>query len=306
MTLEMPAISLTALPGRRNKIIEIAKESEERGFAGIYLPSLGDNIGLAAAIAVSTKQIVFGTSICPIYFRSTLDLVQAAAFIHEVSNGRFRFGIGVAHSPSHTRYGVQVGKPLSDIRTFVKTAREIQRIGNLPPIILASLRKKMIALSGEIADGMVFANGSRSHMATSLSVLPPEKRNDPDFFIGDMIPTCVFEDKQIAADVNRKTLVPYAMLENYRNYWKEAGYEEEMAEVEKAIKNQEGPEAIGKCLTDKWLSDNTLFGSTSEVLEGLEAWYDSGIKTPILVPSSAVGNQLKAIEEIFQLCALLK
>ena len=93
MTLEMPAISLTALPGRRNKIIEIAKESEERVFAGIYLPSLGDNIGLAAAIAVSTKQIVFGTSICPIYFRSTLDLVQAAAFIHEVSNGRFRFGI---------------------------------------------------------------------------------------------------------------------------------------------------------------------------------------------------------------------
>ena len=35
MVIEMPAISLSALPGRRHKIIEFAKESEERGFSGI-------------------------------------------------------------------------------------------------------------------------------------------------------------------------------------------------------------------------------------------------------------------------------
>ena len=306
MIQNMPAISLAALPGRRNKIIEFAKEAERRGFSGIYLPSLGDNMGLATAIAVSTKEIVFGTSICPIYFRSALDLIQAAAFIHEISSGRFRFGIGVAHRPSHKRYGVTVGRPLSDVRNFVKTARETQRIGELPPITLATLRKRMISLAGEIADGLVFANGSRSHMSQSLNVLPLDKRDDPKFFIGNMIPTCVYEEEDVAAGVNRKTLVPYTMLENYRNYWKEAGYEEEMVAVEKAIANEEGPEAIGKCLSDKWLSDNTLFGPPSKVLEGLEAWYDSGIKTPILVPSSAEGNQLKAIEEIFQLCALLK
>ena len=79
MSIQMPAISLSALPGRRHKIIEFAKESEDRGFAGIYLPSLGDNMALATAIGWATKRIVFGTSICPIYFRSTLDLAQAAA-----------------------------------------------------------------------------------------------------------------------------------------------------------------------------------------------------------------------------------
>jgi len=35
------------------------------------------------------------------------------------------------------------------------------------------------------------------------------------------------------------------------------------------------------------------------VLEGLEAWYDAGMKTPILVPSSAAGGQMKAFEEMF-------
>ena len=306
MPIEMPAISLAAVPGRRHKILEFAKEAEARGFAGIYMPSLGDNMAFSTALALSTDRIHFGTSICPIYFRSPLDLAQHAAFIHELSGGRFHFGIGVAHAPSHARYGVTVGKPLSDIREFVKTAREAQMIGELPPITLATLRKKMIALSAEIAEGMVFANGSRSHMADSLSIVPDEKRKNPDFFISDMIPTCVFDDEEKAAAVNRKTLISYARLPNYRNYWKEAGYEEEMAGVEKAMENGNEPEEIAKCLSDRWLSDNTLYGSASKVLEGLEAWYDAGIKTPILVPSSAQGNQIKAIEELFELCARLK
>jgi len=52
-------------------------------------------------------------------------------------------------------------------------------------------------------------------------------------------------------------------------------------------------------MSDRWLSDVTLYGPVRRVREGLEAWYDAGIKTPILVPSSAVGNQLKAFEELF-------
>ena len=50
-----------------------------------------------------------------------------------------------------------------------------------------------------------------------------------------MIPTCISEDVEAAKAVNRKTLTSYAMLPNYRNYWKEAGYVEEMEAIEKAI-----------------------------------------------------------------------
>ena len=52
-------------------------------------------------------------------------------------------------------------------------------------------------------------------------------------------------------------------------------------------------------MSERWLSDTTLYGPPTRVLEGLEAWYDAGLRTPILVPSSAVGNQLKAFEELF-------
>ena len=156
----------------------------------------------------------------------------------------------------------------------------------------------MIALSEEIGDGMVFANGARSHMKESLAVLSDAKRQDPNFFIGDMIPTCIDADIEACKAINRRTLSSYAMLPNYRNYWKEAGYVEEMEGIEKAIESGD-MDKIPTFLTDKWLADTTLFGTPAMVRDGLEQWFDAGVTTPILVPSSANGGQMKAFEELF-------
>jgi alkanesulfonate monooxygenase SsuD/methylene tetrahydromethanopterin reductase-like flavin-dependent oxidoreductase (luciferase family) len=294
----LPAVSLVAVPNRRRRTIEIAQEIERRGFAGIYSPSMFGNMSLCEALAWNTTTLPFGTAIAPIYQRTIGDFAQSAAVMHEVSGGRFRLGIGVAHGPSHIRMGVTPGKPLGDIRNFVEKFRAQDGLGPLPPIVIAALRKKMVALAGEIAEGVVFANASRSHMATSLAALPAEKRNDPGFFIGNMIPTCISDDIEAAKAVNRRTLTSYGFLPNYRNYWKEAGYQDEMSAIETAI--AEGrKDDVPKYFSDKWLADNTLFGPASKVREGVEAWQDAGVRDLIIVPSSAAGNQLKALEEVF-------
>ena len=296
----LPAVSLAAVPGRRAKTVEVAQVLEEKGFPGIYGPSLGDSLSLCNAIALSTKSIEIGTSITPIYTRNVMDFAQTAGFLHEISNGRFRFGVGVSHAPAMNRMGITQGKPLADMRKFVEELKAVPRVGDMHPIILATLRKKMIQLAEEVGDGMVFANGARSHMGDSLSVLTDESRQNGDFFIGNMIPTCISDDKEAAAAVNRKTLTSYAFLPNYRNYWKEAGYEQEMTDVEDALQKQD-LDRVPECLSDKWLADTTLFGSATEVRDGIEAWFDSGIKTPIIVPSSASGGQMQAIDEFLAL-----
>ncbi len=294
----LPALSLVAVPGRRRVTLELAREAERRGFSGIYVPSIFGNMAQSTALALATERFVFGTAISPIYARTVEDFAQSAAYIHELSGGRFRFGIGVAHAPSHIRMGVTPGKPLADIRAFVAKLRSHEGLGGLPPIVLAALRKRMVALAGEIAEGLIFANGSRSHMAESLSVLPAGKRADPGFLVANMIPTCISDDIEAAKAVNRRTLTRYTLLPNYRNYWKEAGYAEEMAAIEAAAAS--GREAeIPSLMSDRWLADATLFGPAGKVREGVEAWRAAGITTPILVPSSAYGNQLKAVEEIF-------
>ena len=298
MPQQLPAVGLVAVPGRRRLTLELAREIERRGYPAIFAPSRFANMSLCEALAWSTERIVFGTAIAPIYARTVDDFAQSAAFLHEVSGGRFRLGIGVAHAPSHRRMGVNPGRPLSDIRDFVGRLRSYEGIGAEPPIILAALRAKMVALAGEIAEGVVFANGSRSHMAASLAALPPARREDTAFFIGNMIPTCISDDIAAAKAVNRRTLTPYARLPNYRNYWKEAGYVEEMTAIEQAIAENR-PEDIPQYLTDAWLADVSLFGPRKRVRDELDAWLAAGIRTPIIVPSSAAGNQLKAIEEMF-------
>ena len=298
--MQLPAISLAAVPGRRKTTIDLAKQLEQRGFSGIYFPSFGDAMGLAVAVALNTERITFGTTVQPIYLRQVSDFAGAASFIHEISDGRFRFGIGVTHGPVHARLGVKPGKPLSDIRTFVERLRKAseQGAGEMPPIVLATLRRKMVELSAEIAEGCVWANGARSHMQQSLSYLPADKRSDAGFFVGNMIPTCISDDREAAANVMRRTLTGYVMLPNYRNYWIEAGYAEEMRAIE-AAQNAGDAAKIPSLMSDRWLNDVTLFGTASDVKDGLEQWYAAGVTTPILVPSSAAGGQMKAFEELF-------
>ena len=298
--IRMPAVALAAVPGRRRAILDLAKEVESRGFDGIYCASVGDCVGLCLALALTTERIPIGTAIANLYTRSASDFAQTAAMIQELSGGRFRFGVGVSHAPLLSRMGIDGGKPLGDMRKFVEGLRAAKRTGEQPPIVVAGLRKKMVALAGEVGDGVVFANGSRSHMGDSLSVLSDSQRAGTDFFIGNMIPTCISDDLAAAAAVNKKTLTFYVTLPNYRNYWKEAGYVEEMEAIEKAIAAGEQAR-IPELMSDAWLSDCTLYGPQERVLEGLAAWYEAGIRTPILVPSSAAGNQLKAFEELFAL-----
>ena len=291
-----PALSLAAVPGRRAATLELAKEIERRGYAGIYCPSFGDGLGLCQALALVTETIPFGTSIANMYTRHVADYAQTASFIHETSGGRFRFGIGVSHAPMNDRLGVATGRPLADTREFVEELRAQKRIGDLPPIVLAAMRDKMCALAAEIGDGMVFANSARSALAGTLARWPDPGRDD--FFIGGMIPTCISDDREAAAAVNRRTLTMYVGLPNYRNYWKDAGYREEMEAIEAALAAGDR-DAVPGLMTDEWLSDCTLYGSATEVVEGLEAWYDAGLTTPILVPSSASGGQMQAFEELF-------
>jgi alkanesulfonate monooxygenase SsuD/methylene tetrahydromethanopterin reductase-like flavin-dependent oxidoreductase (luciferase family) len=81
----LPAISLVAVPGRRRQTLDIAREVEWRGFAGIYIPSRFGNMAQCTALALAIEHIPFGTAIAPIYARTAEDFAQSAAYLHEVS-----------------------------------------------------------------------------------------------------------------------------------------------------------------------------------------------------------------------------
>ena len=56
-------------------------------------------------------------------------------------------------------------------------------------------------------------------------------------------------------------------------------------------------EQIKAAMPDRWVADVCLYGTPTQVREGIEAWYDAGI-VPVCFPSSTAGGQLKAISEL--------
>jgi alkanesulfonate monooxygenase SsuD/methylene tetrahydromethanopterin reductase-like flavin-dependent oxidoreductase (luciferase family) len=291
-----PALSIVASPTKRRAILELAVEAENKGISGLACPSLGGTMGLCVSLAHVTSRINYWTSIQPIYYSHPVEMANTASHINEMSDGRFRLGLGVSHGPVTDRLGVEPGKPLADTASYVAAMRANERFGGqLPPIYLATLRNKMLQLSTEISEGAIWANASLSHMSKQLSEVPNAVRDD--FFLANMIPTVIDDDVEAARAVNRRTLTGYVSLPNYRNYWRAAGYVEEMDAIEAAIEAG-NKDVLPSLMSDKWLDDNTISGSASHVRARFEEWAHTGV-TPITVMSSTTGGQVKAINQLF-------
>jgi alkanesulfonate monooxygenase SsuD/methylene tetrahydromethanopterin reductase-like flavin-dependent oxidoreductase (luciferase family) len=300
MDEQLPALSVIGVPTKRTTILELAAEADRRGFAGLASPGVHGNLALCGSLAHVTTRIAFWTSIQPIYHSHPAEVAITAGHLHEVSGGRFRLGLGVSHAPAMDRLGVAAGKPLADIRAYVDGIRATERqAGTLPPIWLATLRDKMLHLAVEIADGAIWANGAFSHMAEQLATLPAAARETRSF--ANMAPTVIDADKDAARAIHRRTLSGYVTLPNYRNYWKAAGYEEEMAAIEDALAAGDR-DRLPTLMTDAWIDDCTISGSAGEVRERLASWYELGV-TPIAVMSSTTGGQAHAIGQLFELYA---
>lgn len=299
---QIPALSLVATPTKRAALLDLAVEAERLGVSGIACPSLGGTMGLCTSLAHVTTQIRFWTSIQPMYYSHPVEAGNAAAHIHEMSRGRFGFGIGVSHAAVTRRLGVETGKPLADIRDYVAAMKANERSsGALPPIYLATLRDKMLDLATHIADGAIWANAALSSIATQVS--RARSSASPEFFLANMIPTVICDDLHAARAVHRKTLTGYASLPNYLNYWRQAGYAEQVNRFEDVLNTapkDERAERLQSAMTDEWIDDCTISGNADQVRATFRRWWDSGV-TPIAVMSSTNGGQAVAIREFFDL-----
>ncbi len=294
----LPALSVIGTPTKRMTILGLAAEADRRGFGGLASPGVNGNLAMCGSLAHVTSRVPFWTSIQPIYHGHPTEVAITAGHIAEVSGGRFRLGLGVSHAPAMDRLGLATGKPLADIRSYVERLRAAERpAGQLPPIWLAALRDRMLALAVEIADGAIWANAAYSHMEAQLATIPAERRDT--FSLANMVPTVIDADKDAARAIHRRTLSGYVILPNYRNYWKAAGYEDEMVAIEQAVEAGER-DKLPTLMTDEWIDDCTISGSGGEVRERLDAWYDLGV-TPIAVMSSTTGGQAHAIGQLFEL-----
>ncbi len=280
--MEKPYLMIRDAPASRAEQMAFVQELERRGFPGVWAPSRGDNLALLLAILDRTERIQVGTGIAHIYLRHPDLMGQAGSLIEELHPGRLLLGLGVSHQPIHEALGLSVGRPLADMREYVAAMRASTDGGPFPRLVLATLRKRMTALSGEIAEGALWANGLRSHMAASLAGIPADRRDG--FFVGNILTTAVVDDRSAALAAARDGLRNYFRLPYYQAYFEEAGYHDEVAAARAGIAAGDG-EALLAAISERFIADSCLVGTASEVREQAEAWAEEGV-TLVLAPSA--------------------
>src|SRR3984957_11374756 len=109
-----------------------------------------------AVLLAATERLVLGTSIANIWARAPQTAHGAAALLAQAFPGRFALGLGVGYPQQAASVGREFGRPVGTMREYLE---QMGAPTQLPapdvdyPKIIGANGPKMLALSGEIADG---------------------------------------------------------------------------------------------------------------------------------------------------------
>jgi probable F420-dependent oxidoreductase len=124
------------------------------------------------------EHLVFGTCIANIWARPAQTMHAAAAQLAEAYPGRISVGLGVGYPEQAVSVGREFGRPLSTMRDYIRQM-DSETWPPAPdavyPRIVAANGPKMVALSGEIADGAMPATCGVDFTAQARDILGPGK-----------------------------------------------------------------------------------------------------------------------------------
>jgi probable F420-dependent oxidoreductase len=122
--------------------------------------------------------MVFGTGIANIWARAPQTAHGAAALLAQAFPGRFVLGLGVGYPQQAASVGREYGRPVATMRGYLD---QMTAPTQLPapdvayPKIIGANGPKMLALSGEIADGALPAMTPPEFTAQARQLLGPDK-----------------------------------------------------------------------------------------------------------------------------------
>jgi len=128
------------------------------------------------------------TGIANIYARDAMAMASGQRALAEQSGGRFLLGVGVSHRPMvEGLRGHAYGKPVATMRAYLQAMREAPygapQPVDMPLTVVAALGPRMVALSGELADGAHPYNTTPEHTAHARALLGPSKLLCPEVWV---------------------------------------------------------------------------------------------------------------------------
>src|SRR6185436_4043863 len=123
-----------------------------------------------------SEKMMIGSSIANIYARDSFTALRALVSLNALYDNRFVLGLGVSHIPMiEGLRGHRYEKPLAAMAAYLDGINKLAPTGGLPPVVVAALGPKMLALSGAKSRGAVPYNVTPQHTAQAAAILGPSK-----------------------------------------------------------------------------------------------------------------------------------
>lgn len=254
------------------QLAELARAVEKNGYGTLWYPeSRGyESMSLAGYLLSRSSRLTVGSSIANIYARDPFTARRAMVSLNDLYGGRFVLGLGVSHIPMvEGLRGHRYDKPLGAMRAYLEGVHKDLPEGGQAPVLVAALGPKMLALSGEKAQGAVPYNVTPQHTREAAKILGPDK------VLAVEQKVTIETDPAKARALGRKELARYMVLPNYRNNWLRLGFTE--AEL------TDGG-------SDRFIDAMVLWGDAATVRKGLRAHFDAGATHVCLQPVHADGD----------------
>ena len=269
-------------------------------------------------MGLASKENTFsgiGSSIINIYSRSPSLIAMGASTIDIISNGRLILGLGTSSVPIvEDFHGNSFESPVQRMKEYVEIIRmalrgqKINYSGKIfslkdfslltkpvrkeIPIYLAAINHKMVEMTWDIADGVIFYLRPKNEMKNTISIMQKRKKIDTTL----QIITCVHNDDEKARNRAKKTLSFYiAVGKIYREFLQSTGYSDETQIIYDEYKKG-GLNNLEKFVPEKMLDDLCIAGTPDIAVKKLNSFREVGIDLPIIQ-----FNPIDDVNESFEL-----
>jgi probable F420-dependent oxidoreductase len=285
--------------------VTTARTAEDLGYTSFWTAETTgpEAVSVLAAAGAAAPGLDLGTGVLALQLRTPMLVAMAGATLQALHPEReILLGVGIS-SPVVTErwHGVPYGdRPLERVREYVTLLRACLsgdrvdfagdfyhakgfrlgvRLGERrPKIVVGALNPRMLALAGEVADGVLLNYLPASHVPWSIE----QVRAGGDATIYAYVHAGVCEREE-GIDNARRDLYSYAVVDSYARNFERAGFAEEVAEIRGRFTDGDRAGAVA-AVSDRMVDAIDVMGDADTVHATMRAYADAGVDVPVLMP----------------------
>ena len=302
LTLPLPGLAL-----RDHE--ELVRRAEAAGYTDLWTGETQGPDGFTplAFAAGWTARARLGTGVVGVFTRGPALLAQQAAALADGSSGRLALGIGASSDRIVSGWNeMPFERPLTRISKtvdFLRAAFAGERTSTgfkleqapeePPPIVLAALRGKMLALAVAKADG-AFTNflplSGLEQVRAGIDGAPQGFELLCRFF-------CLAGEREQVEPLARFMFSSYVTVPVYEAFFRWLGHGEAIDEMVAAWKAKDR-QAAAAAAPWELIAETFIFGDPAEMRERLERYVEGGITLPIVTPITTPDRLAELMEAL--------